>query len=88
MRNTAKITATVLAAGALTLGLTACTAPDTTTGTKPTTSRSATPTADPYVAPAASVVATLPEARYDAVIGGLLPFYDAKIPKTAPPIST
>jgi lipoprotein-anchoring transpeptidase ErfK/SrfK len=28
-------------------------------------------------------VSTLPEAQYDAVIGGLLPYYDATIPKTA-----
>jgi lipoprotein-anchoring transpeptidase ErfK/SrfK len=84
--RTVRVASTTLAAALLlTLGLTACTATSTTTSTKPTTSRSATatPTADPYRAPSASVVSTLPEAQYDAVIGGLLPYYDATIPKTA-----
>lgn len=84
--RTVRVASTTLAAALLlTLGLTACTTQSTTTSTKPTTSRSATPTptADPYRAPSAAVVSTLPEAQYDAVIGGLLPYYDATIPKTA-----
>ncbi|WP_267424388.1 MULTISPECIES: L,D-transpeptidase [unclassified Curtobacterium] len=84
--RTVRVASTTLAAALLlTLGLTACTAQSTTTSTKPTTSRSATPTptADPYRSPSAAVVSTLPEAQYAAVIGGLLPYYDATIPKTA-----
>ena len=82
-RTVRAVSSTVAAALLLALGLTACTAQDTTTSTKPTPSTSATATADPYAAPSAAQVAILPEARYDAVIGGLLPYYEATIPKTA-----
>lgn len=82
--RTVRATSTTLAAALLlTLGLTACTAQDTTTSTKPSASSSATATADPYAAPSAAQVAILPEARYNAVIGGLLPYYGSTVPKVA-----
>ncbi|WIB60751.1 L,D-transpeptidase [Curtobacterium sp. MCLR17_007] len=74
---------TLAAALLLTLGLTACTAQDTTTSTKPTTTRSASATPDAYSAPSAAQIAILPEAQYNAVIGGLLPYYESTIPKAA-----
>lgn len=74
---------TLAAALLLTLGLTACTADDATTNTRPTTTRSATATSAAYSAPSAAQVAILPEAQYNAVIGGLLPYYESTIPKVA-----
>jgi len=41
------------------------------------------PSAVPYAAPSSEVVAGLPEARYDAVIAGLLPFAAADVPEAA-----
>jgi hypothetical protein len=79
--RTVRATSTTLAAALLlTLGLTACTAQDTTS-TKPTAS--ATASSAPYDAPSAAQLALLPEAKYNAVIGGLLPYYEATIPKVA-----
>lgn len=80
--RTVRATSTTLAAALLlTLGLTACTAQDTTTTTKSTSS--ATATSAPYDAPSAAQLALLPEAKYNAVIGGLLPYYESTIPKAA-----
>lgn len=80
--STVRAASTALAAALLlTFGLTACTGQDT--GTKPTATRSATPSAEAYEAPSAAQVALLPQAQYNAVIGGLLPYYESTIPKTA-----
>lgn len=82
--RTARATSAGIAAALLvTLGLTACTAQDTPTGAKPSASSSASATETPYTAPSTAQVALLPEARYNAVIGGLLPYYESTIPKTA-----
>jgi lipoprotein-anchoring transpeptidase ErfK/SrfK len=78
-----QITTTIAAAMLVVLGLAACTAPSTTTHPTPRSSHSASATADPYSAPDAAAIATLPVAQYDAVIGGLLPYYQSTIPKTA-----
>lgn len=68
-------------AAALLLALTGCTAThDTAT---PKHSASATTSEAPYEAPSATAVAALPEAKYDAVIGSLMPYYQADIPKAA-----
>jgi len=80
--STVRAASTALAAALLlTFGLTACTGQDT--GTKPTATHSATPSAEAYEAPSAAQVALLPQAQYNAVIGGLLPYYESTIPKTA-----
>ncbi|MFZ7087013.1 L,D-transpeptidase [Curtobacterium sp. RRHDQ10] len=79
-RLTALVTAMLLALG---FGLTACTAQHGPDGTAPTSGPSASATADAYTAPNRATVAALPEAQYDAVIGGLVPYYQATIPKTA-----
>lgn len=81
--STARTTSTALAAALLiAVGLSACTAHGATAA-KPTSSASATSSADPYSAPDAATVAALPEAKYDAVIGGLLPSYEPDVPKAA-----
>ncbi|NII40865.1 lipoprotein-anchoring transpeptidase ErfK/SrfK [Curtobacterium flaccumfaciens] len=68
----------------LTVGLTGCHA-EARAGTTPTHTPSATATAhaDNYRAPSAAAVAALPEAKYDAVIGGLLPSYEPDVPESA-----
>ena len=69
----------------LAVGLTGCHAdpgtPSSTTSRTPAAGSSAT--ADTYRAPSAKTVAALPEAKYDAVIGGLLPSYEPDVPKAA-----
>lgn len=82
-RTARTVGSTLAAALLLTLGLTACTAQDTTTSPKPTTSASATSSSAAYTAPSAAQLALLPEAKYDAVIGGLIPYYESTIPKVA-----
>jgi hypothetical protein len=80
--STVRAASTALTAALLlTFGLTACTGQDT--GTKPTATHSATPSAEAYEAPSAAQVALLPQAQYNAVIGGLLPYYESTIPKAA-----
>ncbi len=78
------LTATAIAA-ALSLGLTACHADPDPVAASRTPVASSTPTASaaPYDAPSAAAVAALPEARYDAVIGGLLPSYEPDVPEAA-----
>ncbi|WP_144762195.1 L,D-transpeptidase [Curtobacterium sp. 9128] len=69
----------------LAVGLTGCHAGADTASAKQsaTASASATPTAAPSTAPSAAAVAALPEAKYNAVIGGLLPSYEPDVPKAA-----
>ncbi|SBN62255.1 L,D-transpeptidase catalytic domain [Curtobacterium sp. 9128] len=81
-RRTATLTATL--AVLVTVGLTGCHADAEAAATRSSTpSPSATSSAAPYRAPSADAVAALPEARYDAVIGGLLPWYEPDVPKAA-----
>ena len=47
----------------------------------PTGSAAATPTAAPYAAPAAAAIAALPEAKYNAVIAGLVGYAHSGVPK-------
>lgn len=80
-RRTAASVATALLLG---LGLAACTAAAPHAAhTTPSSTASATPSAAAYAAPSAAAVALLPEDRYDAVIGDLLPYYGSAIPKAA-----
>ncbi|ROP65065.1 L,D-transpeptidase [Curtobacterium sp. ZW137] len=76
-------TAIAVGAAALLLVLTGCTATSSDHAAKPTTSATATRSAAPYEAPSRAAIATLPEAKYNAVIGGLLPYYQNDIPKVA-----
>ncbi|KQO61437.1 L,D-transpeptidase [Curtobacterium sp. Leaf261] len=59
---------------------TASPAPSTSASTTSGPSASARP---PYRAPDADTIAALPEARYNAVIGGLLPYYESGITKAS-----
>lgn len=73
-------------AALLAVGLAGCHTGQPTAGPRPSTSMStpsASATSDPYHAPSAATVAALPEAKYDAVIGGLIPYYEPDIPATA-----
>ncbi|MBE7162407.1 MAG: L,D-transpeptidase [Williamsia herbipolensis] len=68
------------------IGATGCTGQGgspRSTATARTSSGSPTATSAPYRAPSAATVAALPEARYDAVIGGLMPYYDSDVPKAS-----
>jgi len=68
----------------LAVGLAGCHADASTGAPAPhTPSASHTQHADTYRAPSATTVAALPEAKYDAVIGGLLPSYEPDVPKAA-----
>lgn len=64
--------AAVAVAAALVGGVSACSGEDSTTTPRPTTAASATNRPDAYERPTAGAVAELPEARYDAVVPGLL----------------
>ncbi|MDP9736961.1 MULTISPECIES: L,D-transpeptidase [unclassified Curtobacterium] len=86
MTHTRTVRLTIPALGAallLTFGLAGCTGHGTTAETKPSATSSATATSTPYAAPTAAQVAILPEAKYDAVIGGLIPYYESTIPEVA-----
>jgi lipoprotein-anchoring transpeptidase ErfK/SrfK len=74
---------------ALVGGLTACSGPDTSEP-KAVHTRSATPTksAAPYTAPTADAIAALPEARYDAVVPGLLAFRAKTVPAAMDAVDT
>ncbi|MFZ7086685.1 L,D-transpeptidase [Curtobacterium sp. RRHDQ10] len=65
----------VVAAVLIPLAVRAGTGPAVARSTSSASARpTATPTSAPYTAPAAAAVATLPEARYNAVLAGLIPY--------------
>lgn len=78
MRNRHQVIATA-AAVMLAVSLTACSTPETPTGAGSATSHTTPPApeADDYRVPSSEEIAALPEAKYDAVIPGLIPFTQA-----------
>ncbi|TDW48198.1 L,D-transpeptidase-like protein [Curtobacterium sp. PhB42] len=83
--RSARLVLAVAAGVLLSLGLASCHADPAPTAASSTGTAMAAPTAsaEPYRAPSTKTVAALPEARYDAVIGGLLPSYDPDVPEAA-----
>lgn len=88
-RTVGTSTMAVLAAAALVASLAGCSAHESQpTKTRAAATATATATAAPYTAPTTDAVAALPEARYNAVVAGLLPFRAKSVPKAMDTVDT